>query len=390
MTLTLIAEAAFYGSACLLFTAYAGYPLFVAAAAAVAGRGARKSEYLPSCSFIVAARNEALHIGAKLENTLALDYPPDRLEIIVALDRCQDATPAIVAGYAGRGVKSVPVPPPGGKWRALDAAVTAARGEILVFSDANARLDAAALKELMRNFADPEVGSAFGRLTYRTIGAKSSGEGLFRRYENFIRRMESRLGSAVFGEGSLHALRRTLYAPGLPDASDDVLMSFRVIAAGRRNVYEPLAASEEGFGLSERDQLRRRARMVSRFVTALAVSAELLNPLRHGAYAWQLWFHKMLVLAAPALLATALVSNAALAAGSTAFGACLAAQAAFYLAAAAGGAASRLPLPAPLKSALYAPRFFVLAHAAVLAGLWLKLTRRAPESWDPVRAGEGR
>ena len=189
-----------------------GYPLVLGAIAVFRPRPVRRAGLTPSVSILIPAYNEADCIAATIENKLGQDYPADRLEIIVVSDASDDDTDAIVARYCGRDVKLLRTRQRQGKAAALNEAVTQATGEIIVFSDANSTFATDAVRRLVENFADPRVGYVTGNLEYRHSGQTSGrGSGAYMRYENWLRRIESRVGSVIGVNGGVDAMRRELY-----------------------------------------------------------------------------------------------------------------------------------------------------------------------------------
>jgi len=202
----------FWLSLLALAYGYAGYPLLIAVVGKLRARLVRRAPVTPTMTLIIAAYNEEAGIAERLENALGVDYPQAALDVLVASDGSSDATAAIVAGYAPRGVRLLQLPRQG-KIPALNEAVRHATGEILVFSDANIHFHPQALRALARNFADPAVGGVAGNSTYHLPAdgeSSSRGEGLYWRYDSWLKEMESRTGSIVSAHGGLYAIRRDL------------------------------------------------------------------------------------------------------------------------------------------------------------------------------------
>jgi cellulose synthase/poly-beta-1,6-N-acetylglucosamine synthase-like glycosyltransferase len=238
----------FWLSIIYLVYVYAGFPALVAVVGTVKRRDVRKAPVTPTLTLVIAAYNEERVIASRLENALESDYPPDRLQILVASDGSTDATERIVGGYAGRGVQQLRLARRG-KIHALDEAVRQAGGEILVFSDANTMCVPGALRALASNFADPAVGGVAGRTGYRlpTNGESSSrGECLYWDYDTRLKQLESLTGSVVSAHGGLYAIRRALYRPSPdPAVTDDFAISTTVVDQGFRLVFEPDACATE-------------------------------------------------------------------------------------------------------------------------------------------------
>jgi cellulose synthase/poly-beta-1,6-N-acetylglucosamine synthase-like glycosyltransferase len=298
---------------------YFGYPLLLKLVVATRGRRVvRQRPIEPSVSLLISAYNEAAVIGRKLENALRLDYPPDRLEIIVVSDGSTDGTDDIVRSFAARGVRLFRQEPRQGKTAGLNRAVPAATGEIIVFSDANAIYDAAAIRMLVRNFADPGVGCVTGEARYLASGRAASdlGERVYWDYEMQIKRLETALGSMVGGDGAIYAIRRELWTPLPANAINDFLNPLQIVARGWRTVYEPDAFCWEETAGRMRAEYRRRIRIVSRSWRAVFQAGDVLNPFKVGIFAWSVVSHKVLRWFTGVFLMTGSAAGAALVIGA--------------------------------------------------------------------------
>lgn len=329
---------AFWVLAGLIVYIYAGYPLSLALLRRVRGtRSVAVADIEPPVTLIISAFNEEAVIEEKIRNSLALDYPKDRLQIIVVSDASDDRTDAIVLSFAEQGVELLRMPQRSGKTLGLNAAVERAYGEVIVFSDANALYEPQALRALVRNFADPTVGAAVGESRYFTgEQASQRSEGSYWRYETWIKRMESAIGSVVGGDGAIYAIRKNLYKPMEVDALSDFVNPLQIVLAGYRCVYEPAAVSWEHAGTSFRAEFRRKVRIVNRALRALWRMRALLNPFRYGLFAVELLSHKALRWLVPLFLLGMLGVNAALLGSGIIYDIAFIAQVACYLAACAG------------------------------------------------------
>jgi cellulose synthase/poly-beta-1,6-N-acetylglucosamine synthase-like glycosyltransferase len=248
----------FWAAVALVAYTYAGYPLLLALAARLR-RPPRWPEHTPSLTLIIAAYNEEAVLAAKLRDTLTLHYPADLLQVMVAADGSDDATAAIAASFAPR-VEVLHRPERAGKMAAINRAMEQARGEVVVFSDANNRYLPDALREMARPFADPRVGAVTGRKTVAAEDGLGYSEGLYWRYESKIRTWETRLGCCVGVNGEIFAIRRSLFRPAPPGVvNDDAWMAMEVIKAGLDVVYNPRAVSVERVSPTAADEARRRA-----------------------------------------------------------------------------------------------------------------------------------
>jgi cellulose synthase/poly-beta-1,6-N-acetylglucosamine synthase-like glycosyltransferase len=292
-----LVELTFLLSACLLAYVYFGYPLLLWLIVRVRGeRRVKRADVAPPVSLVISAYNEAAVISRKLENALALTYPREALEIVVISDCSDDGTDEIVAAYASRGVTLVRQPQRRGKTSGLNATVPLLKGDIIVFSDANAMYEPDALLKLTRNFADPSVGCATGEARY-VPGGKSAadiGERAYWDYEIQIKRLETGLSSMVGGDGAIYAIRRQLWRELPPDAINDFLNPLQIVAAGYRAVYEPEAICYEETAGAMRSEYRRRVRIVSRSWRAVFQAHGVSNPFRVGLFTWSLISHKVL------------------------------------------------------------------------------------------------
>ena len=281
----------------LLAYVYAGYPLLLRLIIKIRGaRAVTRGDVTPRLSLLISAYNEERVIRGKVENALSLDYPADRLEVVVVSDASSDSTDAIVSEFADRGVRLMRQPERRGKTAGLNNAVPQLSGDIVVFSDANAMYEKDALRKLARNFADPTVGCVTGEARYLNTGraAADRGERAYWDYEIQIKRMETAVGSMVGGDGAIYAIRRALWRELPENAINDFLNPLQIVAAGWRSVYEPDAVCHEETTGAIRSEYRRRVRIVSRSWRAVFQSPGVLNPFRVGLFAWSVVSHKVL------------------------------------------------------------------------------------------------
>jgi len=326
---------------------------------------------LPSVSLIIAAHDEEGVIAGRVANARALDYPSDRLEVIVASDGSTDGT---AERARAAGADRVLELPRGGKVAAQDAAVELARGELLAFSDANSAWAPDALRHLVARFADPRIGYVCGQV--RFLGRDGSNqEGAYWRYENAVRALESRLAGITAGNGAIYAVRRSAYLRLDPRTSHDLSFPFSTVKRGLRAVYEPAAGAEERMAPTVEGEFRRKRRMM-RHAWPTVLAGGLLSPRGYPPlYALEVASHRALRYASPALHLALLGTSVALAARGDRLGrAALAAQLGVL---AAAGAAPVMPA-LPLRLA----RYYVLVTAALAAGLWDHLREGTPTSWE--------
>lgn len=356
----------------LLVLHYLAYPLAVSVAAR--RWGLPPAPYLagsdlPDVTFIIAAYNEERVIDAKLRNTLSLIYPPDRLRIIVAAQGSTDATVSIARSFELDGVTVLHDPRRRGKTAALNEAVAQCQSEIIVFSDANNAFEPDAVQRLVHHFADPAIGGVSGLKQIRPADDRESsvGDSLYWRYEAAIKSAESALGSITAADGEIFAMRRELYRPLDPALiNDDAALTFEIVQAGRRVVYDPTAKSYEDASITIGDDFNVKVRMVSGGFQTLHRNWRYLFTLNHR-FAWQFFFHKTLRWTAPVFLTTLFLANLTqLHQPKYAFLFFL--QVAFYGLALVGLFARTGTKPLP--KLLYVPFYFCAMNSAALLGLY--------------------
>lgn len=376
----------FWLSIALLVYVYAGFGALVILVGAIRNRQVRKQAIEPRVSLLIAAYNEQESIRQRLENIFQLDYPHDRIEIIVASDGSDDATEEIVASYASRGVRLLSLPRRG-KIHALNAAAAAATGELLVFSDANSMFERQALRVLVANFADPQVGGVGGNTVYtEQIGCESisTGENLYWNYDKWLKEMESRTGSIVSAHGAIYAIRRELYQHLTETAvTDDFAISTMVIEQGYRLVFEKNArAYEVAIPATERE-FGRKVRMMTRGLRAVMLRKKLLNPLRFGFYSLVLFTHKLLRRLVSLALISLFISSLFLASSGPFYWFFALGQIVFYLLAALGYIFRQRPIGR--WRLLYIPFFYCLANIAAIIAVINVIRGRQISRWQPHR-----
>jgi hypothetical protein len=367
----------FWIAAGLLVYTQVGYPLLLWVLAKVrrpaAGAAAPAAE-LPSVTLVVAAHAEEPVIAAKVANALALDYPRDRLEVIVACDGSPDATPQLARAAGADLVLELPH---GGKVRAQDAAVERARGEIIAFSDANALWAPDALRTLVAAFADPAVGYACGQVRFGSDPDQpgTNQEGLYWRYEMAVRGLESRLASVTAGNGAIYATRRESYIVVDAVMGHDLSFPFNMVKRGWRAVYVAEARAAEKMVPSIEGEFARKRRMMSH-AWPIVVKGGLLSPRGYPPlYALMIASHRALRYASPFLHLIALVANALVLGDGAIYVVTFAIQAAVLLAALAARAVPARPL--------LVARYYVLTTAAIAGGLWEWARHGTPAGWSP-------
>lgn len=302
----LLASGVYWSSLGYLAYTYAGYPLLIQALSRLRPRPVKREPIEPTISVVIPAHNEEAVIGEKLTNLLSLDYPHDRLQIIVVTNGCTDRTEEVVRGFADRGVEQL-VLPRGGKPQALNEGVRRARGEVVVLGDARQRLNQDALRVAASFFADPQVGAVTGDLVLET----KQGPGVYWAYERLIRIAEARVDSVVGASGCFIAVRRHLYRE-LPEdiLLDDVYLPMQIVLAGYRVLHQPEIQVFDR-EVSVAGEFSRKARTLAGNFQLLERLPELLDPRRNRILP-QFLSHKVLRLGAPLALLSLFASNAVL------------------------------------------------------------------------------
>lgn len=368
----------FWVSLTALFYIFIGYPAVLTVAALFRGRsgGHAEAPQPPSISMIIPVHNEIGIIEHKLHNTMELDYGRERLQVIVVSDASTDGTDDVAAGFAGDGgVEFHRLPERQGKGAALNLGLELAAGEIIVFSDASIFLEREALRNIVRPFASPRVGCVSGEDYIRGGG----GEGMYGKYEIFLRNLESKIGSIVGASGCFYAQRRTLCRPFVEGMAPDFLSVLHTVAEGYRAVTEASARGEMRTVRRAGQEFPRKVRTMLRGMTTLSSFKRLLDPFRHGLFAVELLSHKVMRWMAGLFLGTLALSNIALAT-SAPFRWFLLLQAVCYSSALVGWLGPRRLAGAPV---FRIPFFFCMVNLAGLVAWGRFLVGDRQEIWEP-------
>jgi len=379
-----LVEWLFWAAAVLLFWTWAGHPFLMRMIAARRRDEPRLAEPPPSLTIVVAAFNEERCIREKLANLMTQDYPSGSVEVVVVSDGSTDGTAAAVSGFPDPRVRLVEQERRGGKNLALNAGAAAARGEILVFTDADAMLEPSALARLAAGFSDPDVGLVSGQGLYGVadeVGVLRAVSNGYARFEGWLKSGESRLGFLAGADGALYAMRRHLFEPLRADQVHDLAHPVQVALAGARCLFEPRARTVEPPSTGSDREWGRQVRMAAQGWALVADMAPLL--LRRGRYRelGLLVAHRVLRWSGVAPLLAAAVCSAALGLEHTLYAAVCAAQVLFYGAAAVGALAERLGVAVPL---LGFPQVFCLVALAGAAGFLEYLAGRRHSVWRPT------
>jgi glycosyltransferase involved in cell wall biosynthesis len=372
----------------LIFWTYLGYPCLLVLIARFRNRELLSEPSEPKVSVIISAYNEQKHIDQKLANTLGMDYPTEKLEVVVASDCSTDQTHAIVAQFRLRGVKLVALPERGGKTAAQNAAVLEASGEILVFTDATTILPSNALRELVKGFSDPRVGCIDAPHESVSECGTVVGQGgrTYRRYETVIKDLEARVNSLIGVTGCLYAVRRALYEPINPDLISDFVIASKVYSKGYISIPSYGIVTREIAHEDVFKEFEMRVRIVIRSIHGLVREARMLNPFRFGFFSFQLLSHKVLRYLVPELLLVALSLSVMLSLSDSPWSKfylvlCVG-QLCLYLAALLGWLSLKLTIRVPL---LHIPFYFVVANLAALWGFLQYLRGERKVTWTTIR-----
>src|SRR5579859_7857944 len=379
-----MARVAFWLAAFLLLYVYAGYPLLLAVISLFVRRPRPEAGYAPRISVLIAAYNEEEAIERKLRQTLALEYPADKIEVLVLSDCSTDRTDEIVKAFPDTRVRLVRMPERRGKTYAQNYGTKEAAGEVIIFSDATAIYHPKALLYLSCNYQDATVGAVSGRYQYFDPGEQSPtglGSVAFWNYENMIKKLQSRIRTITGCCGCIYSVRKAAYTELAADVISDLVQPLQAIKKGYRVVFEDRALAYEETTQSTAEEFSMRMRVVTRAMRGLLSVADLLKPWKFFWTAFQLWSHKILRWMVPLFLLAVLAANLFLV-ESTFYRFTLAAQLLFY-------AAAILNMLAPLHrkwKPLGIPLFFCTLNAAALVSMVEICRGRKYVTWQTVRA----
>ena len=364
---------------------YIGYPVLIFFLSLFRKKDERfkNRDDLPSITLVIPARNEERVIEQKLRNCLELAYPSEKLEILILSDQSVDDTVEIVQSFKESNIQLINFSERKGKTCAQNIAAEMARGEILVFSDANAMYQQDALLQLVHHFEDDQVGCVCGELCYDNLQNSAVGkeEGLYWHYEKFIKRCEDRFFSIIGANGSIYAIRKSGYQVLEQDLISDFIEPLEVLYKGKKVRYESNAISVEESSVTFREELNRKRRIISRSIYSLLKRPYLLNPFRSFALFFELFSHKILRWASPLFQIILFGSNVTLI-GAPNYRLLLYLQICFYLLSFIGYCFRK---STNLSSILYMPFYFNLINYASLMGILDWVRRRNTVFWEPIR-----
>jgi cellulose synthase/poly-beta-1,6-N-acetylglucosamine synthase-like glycosyltransferase len=366
-------EILFWGICALIGYTYIGYPLVITLLSFFVDNKVKSGDIEPFVSLIISAYNEEKDIKEKIDNSLKLDYPSAKLEIIIASDGSTDATDVIVRGYEeNNNDKKVilhRVEGRQGKTAAQNSAVKIARGEVIVFSDAASLYDRGAIRALVRNYADPTVGAVSGMYKYINKAKASVGSAtiVFWNFENFIKSRQTRIKTVTGCCGCIYSVRKVLYTALPPIIISDLVEPLTILKKGYRIVFEPRALAFEETTEKTKDEFKMRVRVIVRGMNGLLYMRTLLNPFRYPFVAFQLLSHKVLRWFIPVFCLAAFLLTIPLSAGNRFYQVVLTLQMVFYALAVSGMLLEKKGIKHKI---FYLPMYFTIVNAASLVSLF--------------------
>ncbi|OPX33638.1 MAG: glycosyl transferase [Desulfobacteraceae bacterium 4484_190.1] len=372
-------EIFFIGSIFMTFFAYFGYPFSLYLLSIFRRKVVKKANFFPRVTMIITAHNEEKRIKDKLDNTLVLEYPGEKLQILVASDGSTDQTNAIVKDYEKKGIELLAIGERRGKEKAQKEAVKRANGEVIIFTDVATHLGPVGLKEIIFNFADPSVGCVSSEDRLVGKDGNPSGEGFYVRYEMWLRRLESKVNSLVGLSGSFFAARKEVCQGFSGKMQSDFRTLLSSIKMGLRGISDPQAIGYYADVSNEKQEFDRKVRTVVRGLTVFFRHLEFLNMFRYGFFSYQFFCHKLLRWLVPFFLCIALVSNLILAVNSYLFLILLFGQLIFYGLAFWGwkhqSGASKIFVKIPM--------YFLIVNASIFVAWWRYLRGQRLVMWTP-------
>lgn len=375
----------FWTSLALILYTYLFYFLIIVLASRITRKKPKNPDSItdwPEVTLVIAAYNEERFITEKINNSLSLDYPLDKLNVVVVTDGSTDNTPSLVKKFDT--VKLFHEPARKGKIHAVDRIMKHIQSPIVIFTDANTTLNDQVIKNIVRHYADESVGGVAGekRVTSKDAdNASGAGEGLYWKYESRLKKADSDLYTVVGAAGELFSIRTELYQSPPPDTIiEDFYLSMKIVAKGFRFVYEPDAYAMEGPSATTEDEWKRKVRISAGGLQAIARLASLLNPFKFGVVTFQYVSHRVLRwTVAPIALIIVLLTNALLINASDFYFITFILQCAFYLVALIGHLLRNKKIP--IKG-FFVPYYFTLMNLSVFSGLLRLLKGKQSVVWE--------
>jgi len=364
----------------LIIWTYFGYPLVLKLLSYFHPKSRPPEDYYPDTSLIITAYNEEKKITQKLENTLALDYPKEKLEIIVVSDASTDKTEEIVRTFKGRGVSLLTIPERHGKHYGQGRGIKNARAEIAVLSDATTFLEPDSVRKIVRNFADPKIGCVSGHDMIRSDDRELPGEGFYVRYEMMLRSQESGFNSLVGVSGCFFAVRKRLCGDWIDNMSSDFYMPIVAYMNGLRTILDEEAVAYYEVLAEPEKEFIRKVRTIVHGLEVLARFKTILNPFKYGVFAMQMFSHKLSRWLVPLYLILFFWANLLLAGQNNFYLVCMILQILFYALALLGKVFKRLK-DSPL---FRIPIFFVMVNYSILVAWHYFLIGREFVLWEPT------
>ncbi len=381
MNTELIMQIIFWFLLSLIFWTYFGYMFALKVISVFRRKKVKKSEYYPEVSLIITAFNEENNIRRKIENSLALNYPEDKLEIIVVSDGSTDNTEDIVRSFEDKGIKLLASSEREGKHFGQGKGVEIAKSELLVFSDVSTFLKSDAVENIIENFADPKIGCISGQDEIKSERFSSQGEGFYVRYEMELRALESASNSLVGVSGSFFAIRKILCENWIGNLSSDFYLPIMTYMNGYRTVLEETAIGYYEILDEERNEFARKVRTIVHGMGVLFRFKEILNPFKYGFFSIQMISHKLSRWLVPLYLIFLFLINLLLIDTTSVFLITLTIQAVFYLLALAG-----YLIPGLKRHFIFKiPLFFVMVNYSIIVAWYNFLLGKSFIIWEPTK-----
>ena len=367
----------------LILYTYGGYSIVILTLSLFFHRPVKKKPIELKVTYLITAYNEEQDIADKLDNTLSLNYPQDKLEIIVASDGSTDKTDNIVKQYGSRGVKLNRVEGRVGKTETQNQTVALATGDIIIFSDATTDYHQDAIRNIVRNYADPQVGAVSGRYEYENPSGAAVGIGtvIFWKYENLIKRLQTRIKTITGCCGCIYSVRRELYEPLPADIISDLVEPLKILEKGYRIAFEPEAVAYEVTTETSKEEFSMRVRVITRGMRGIWYMRTLLNPFKYGFVSFQLFSHKIMRWMVPLFLVLLLVANAFLL-ENVLYSVFFFLQLLFYASALLGYFFERNGKKSKM---LALPLYYCVVNAASVRAFFRALAGRKSVTWETVR-----